>query len=67
MITSIKNNDQKDGVQPGDYFGYSLASGDFNGDGRDEIIIGSPFYSSSTAIDQGRVFIFRQASTFQVS
>jgi hypothetical protein len=68
VITSINSNDIKDtdSIQPGEYFGHSLASGDFNGDGSDEIIIGSPFYFSSTGSDQGRVFIFQEASSSKV-
>ncbi len=34
-----------DGSQGGDLFGYALAAGDFNGDGRDDLAIGAPFES----------------------
>jgi FG-GAP repeat len=69
LITSITSNDIKDteSTQPGEYFGHSLASGDFNGDGSDEIIIGSPFFFASTGSAQGRVFIFQAASSFKVN
>ncbi len=36
-----------DGKQDGDQFGASLASGDFNGDGFDDIVVGSPGEASS--------------------
>jgi hypothetical protein len=32
----------------GDYFGRALATGDVNADGYDDILIGAPYYSSST-------------------
>lgn len=35
--------------QRGEKFGYSLASGDFNGDGFDDLLIGSPFASHSSS------------------
>jgi FG-GAP repeat len=69
VVTSIKSSDILDteSIQPGEYFGHSLASGDLDGDGSDEIIIGSPFYFSSTGSAQGRVFIFQAASSFKAS
>jgi hypothetical protein len=39
--SSIYGNAAHDG--PGDAFGYSLAAGDFDGDGRDDLAIGHPF------------------------
>jgi hypothetical protein len=39
-----------------DYFGWHLASGDFNGDGRYELAVGSP-YEDLTGTDEGYVFI----------
>jgi FG-GAP repeat len=43
----------------GDYFGHSLASGDIDGDGTDEILVGAPCYSSKLENDLGRVYIFK--------
>ncbi len=31
------------GIEPSDFFGWSLVSGDFNGDGVDDLAVGSPF------------------------
>ena len=38
-----------DGGQIGEYFGYSLDCGDFNGDGFMDVIVGAPFYSKDTS------------------
>jgi len=48
---SIKGASQAD-----DYFGYSVASGDFNKDGFDDLAVGAPFEDiGSTKIDAGAV------------
>lgn len=40
-----------------DLFGYSLAAGDFDGDGNDDLAIGIPFESTATVADRGAVQI----------
>ena len=42
-----QGNLEGDGTQNGDQFGGSMASGDFNGDGFDDIVVGSPGESNN--------------------
>ncbi|KAH8397781.1 hypothetical protein KR222_001397 [Zaprionus bogoriensis] len=53
------------GRQIGEYFGYSLATSDVDGDGLDDLIIGAPMYTEPGNVegkyDVGRVYILRQA------
>eukprot|EP00095_Tigriopus_kingsejongensis_P005078 maker-scaffold1482_size38982-snap-gene-0.12 protein:Tk05078 transcript:maker-scaffold1482_size38982-snap-gene-0.12-mRNA-1 annotation:"integrin alpha-ps4" len=49
------------GRQTGEYFGSAIATVDINGDGYDEVLVGSPLYviiNKSEAFEQGRVSIF---------
>ncbi|XP_059045250.1 integrin alpha-8 [Achroia grisella] len=50
------------GTQIGAYFGYCLASGDFDGDGADDIVIGAPMFVKprSDGYEHGRVYIVYQ-------
>jgi len=41
-----------------DYFGYTLASGDFNGDGYDDLAVGSPYEDWGSITDSGMVQVF---------
>jgi hypothetical protein len=49
-----------DSAESGDRFGYALATGDFNGDGRDDLAVGVPGEDmlSNTAVDAGAVHVF---------
>ncbi|MBC8046186.1 MAG: FG-GAP repeat protein [Fimbriimonadaceae bacterium] len=52
----------KKGFQSNCQFGFSISSaGDFNVDGVDDIIVGSPYYDSGTT-DEGKVFVFYGSS-----
>ena len=55
----------------GSYFGYSLASADFNGDGLDDLAIGAPMFtpmSKDHGYDKGRVYVAYQTAlhTFEI-
>ncbi|NUP13480.1 MAG: hypothetical protein HOW73_46170 [Polyangiaceae bacterium] len=44
-------------VEAGDRFGWSLAAGDFNGDGKDDLAIGAPYEDAGGQNDAGMVHI----------
>lgn len=47
------------GEEPLDMFGFSLASGDFNADGKTDIIIGAPFHTPEPSLyQQGAVYVY---------
>ncbi|XP_023245355.1 integrin alpha-4 [Copidosoma floridanum] len=48
--------DEFKGEQYGEYFGSSLTACDVNGDGRDDLIVGSPLWSGD--IEEGRVYAY---------
>ncbi|XP_075226885.1 integrin alpha-PS2-like isoform X2 [Lycorma delicatula] len=61
-----------DGKQIGAYFGYSLCSIDINGDNRDDLVIGAPFYTdfknTKGSYENGRVyFVYQKYQNFNVS
>jgi hypothetical protein len=49
------------------YFGYAVASGDVNGDGYDDVIVGSPSADVSGHPDSGEVRVFLSPSLSSVS
>ena len=57
------------GKQIGEYFGSAVLTGDFNGDGEDDLIVGSPLFTIQNVgifiIIQGRIqeFVLRGIST----
>ncbi|XP_025095116.1 integrin alpha-8-like isoform X4 [Pomacea canaliculata] len=61
-LTNINNIT---GEQIGAYFGAALAVSDLNGDGKDDIIVGAPFYGdfSGSDYETGRVYIYYQTAT----
>ena len=53
------------GDQIGAYFGYSVASGDLNGDGLDDVIVGAPMWTNYEVMgkyETGRVYVVYQDS-----
>lgn len=59
------------GHQIGEYFGYSLARADVDGNGLDDLIIGAPMYSelgnTEGKYDVGRVYVLLQSRGVSVA
>lgn len=54
------------GGQNGEQFGSSLATGDINGDGISDLVVGSPFYSKTGYKWVGKVSVFFGAQLFNL-
>jgi hypothetical protein len=48
QLWTQNSNGVEGDAETGEYFGYSLSSGDYNGDGKDELAVGVPFEDIST-------------------
>jgi len=46
-----------------DYFGQTLAAGDFDGDGYDELVVGAPFENWGATVDAGMIHVYPGSSS----
>ncbi len=45
--------------EAGDQFGFALATGDVDGDGHDDLVVGAPYADVETTVDAGAVAVYR--------
>ena len=57
------SNDIVDEAEPGDLFGFSLAVGDFDGDNRDDLVVGIPGENIGALADAGAIQVLYGHST----
>ncbi|KAI0242235.1 Integrin alpha-PS2 [Lamellibrachia satsuma] len=63
FTNSLRNITEILGEQIGEYFGYSIAVDDFNGDSLDDVAVGAPFHSDYTTTEvyeSGAVYVHYQ-------
>jgi hypothetical protein len=46
-------------AEAGDQFGSALATGDIDGDGYDDLVVGAPYEDFQTTVDAGAVYVYR--------
>ncbi|XP_014242051.1 integrin alpha-PS2 isoform X2 [Cimex lectularius] len=66
LTWDLRNIHNISGEQLGAYFGYSICSGDIDGDSHDDLIVGAPLYTnldnSNWNYENGRVYVIYQGS-----
>ncbi len=58
FLSQFDGTGDPSGPETGDQFGYALAVGDFNDDGKDDLAVGVPFEDTGFATDNGAVHVF---------